>query len=207
MMKPRRQTPAFTLFEVILAVLLIAMIAVTVQRFVGATMTGIEVSQDRQRETEVITALFRYVDAQLDELPVRGQMLIQGFPHKFGELNTDELQWRCASGQGTLTSAAEGDWFVTLMLQPQSPNSRTMDLGLRRKPVEGGNDKELNWIPLVRDVAGVKFEFFDARLNAWIERWNDPNAKPLLVRMQLWKTKESIPEIGLFTINSSMAQQ
>ena len=75
-MTARRQTSAFTLFEVILAVLLIAMIAVTVQRFVGATMTGIEVSQDRQKETEVMAALFRFVDTQLDELPVRGQTLI-----------------------------------------------------------------------------------------------------------------------------------
>jgi type II secretory pathway pseudopilin PulG len=206
-MKVRRQNSAFTLFEVILAVLLIAMIAVTVQRFVGATMTGIEVSQDRQRETEVTTALFRYVDAQLDELPIRGQTLIQGFPHKFGELNTDELQWRCVGGHGTLTGAADGEWFVTLMLQPQAPASRVLDLGLRRKPVNGGNDKELNWVPLVRDVAGLKFEFFDARLNAWIERWNDPNAKPLLVRMQIWRTKDSIPEVAVFTINSSMAQQ
>jgi hypothetical protein len=206
-MKVRRQNSAFTLFEVILAVLLIAMIAVTVQRFVGATMTGIEVSQDRQRETEVTTALFRYVDAQLDELPIRGQTLIQGFPHKFGELNTDELQWRCVGGHGTLTGAADGEWFVTLMLQPQAPASRVLDLGLRRKPVNGGNDKELNWVPLVHDVAGLKFEFFDARLNAWIERWNDPNAKPLLVRMQIWRTKDSIPEVAVFTINSSMAQQ
>lgn len=206
-MNIRRRTSAFTLFEVILAVLLIAMIAVTVQRFVGATMTGIEVSQDRQRETEVSAALFRYVDAQLDELPVRGQMLIQGFPHKFGALNTDELQWRCVGGQGTLTGAAEGEWFVTLMLQPQAVNSRVQDLGLRRKPVNGANDKEMNWIPLVRDVAGLKFEYFDARLNAWIERWNDPNAKPLLVKMQIWKDKDSIPEICLFSLNSSMAQQ
>ena len=207
-MSTRSKSSAFTLFEVIVAVLLISMIAVTVQRFVGATMTGIEVSQDRQRETEVTSALFRYVDAQLDELPVRGQMLIQGFPHKFGELNSDELQWRCSGGHGTLTGAAEGEWFVTLMLQPQAANSRTLDLGLRRKSVNAAaNDKEMNWIPLVRDVAGVKFEFFDARLNAWIERWNDPNAKPLLVRMQIWRIKDSIPEIGLFSLNSSMAQQ
>jgi type II secretory pathway pseudopilin PulG len=206
-MKPRRRAAAFTLFEVLIAVLLIMMIAITVQRFVGATMTGIEVSQDRQRETEAMSALFRYVDVQLDELPIRGQTLIQGFPHKFGELNSDELQWRCSAGQGTLTGAAEGEWFVTMMLQPQTLNSRTLDLGLRRKPVNNANDKQQNWIPLIRDVAALKFEYFDARLNAWIERWNDPNAKPLLVKMQIWRTKESIPEIALFTINSSMAQQ
>jgi hypothetical protein len=205
-MTARRHTSAFTLFEVILAVLLIAMIAVTIQRFVGATMTGIEVSQDRQRETEAMSALFRYVDAQLDELPIRGQMLIQGFPHKFSELNSDELQWRCSAGQGTLTGAAEGEWFVTLMLQPQQ-GSKTLDIGLRRKPVNGVNDKEQNWIPLVRDIAALKFEYFDARLNAWIERWNDPNAKPLLVKMQVWRTKDSVPEMALFTINASMAQQ
>jgi hypothetical protein len=206
-MTARRHNSAFTLFEVILAVLLIAMIAVTIQRFVGATMTGIEVSQDRQRETEAMSALFRYVDTQLDELPIRGQMLIQGFPHKFGELNSDELQWRCSAGQGTLTGAAEGEWFVTLTLQAQGQGSKTLDVGLRRKPVNGANDKEQNWIPLVRDIAALKFEYFDARLNAWIERWNDPNAKPLLVKMQVWRTKDSVPEMALFTINASMAQQ
>ena len=55
-MPVRRSNSAFTLFEVILAVLLIAMIAVTVQRFVSAMMTGIEISQDRQRETEVTSS-------------------------------------------------------------------------------------------------------------------------------------------------------
>jgi hypothetical protein len=206
-MQTRRHASAFTLFEVILAVLLIMMIAVTIQRFVSSTMTGIEVSKDRQRETEVVSALFRYVDAQLDELPVRGQTLIQGFPHKFGELNSDELQWRCVAGQGTLTEAAEGEWFVTLMLQPQAQGSRKLDLGLRRKPANGANDKETNWIPLLQEVAAVKFDYFDARLNAWIERWNDPNAKPLMVKMQIWQSKDSVPEVALFTINSSMAQQ
>src|SRR4030095_13539017 len=132
-MTVRRAHSAFTLFEVILAVLLIAMIAVTIQRSVAATMTGIQVSQDRQRETEAMAALFRYVDTQLDELPVRGQTLIQGFPHKVSELNTDELQWRCVGGHGTLTGAAVGEWFVTLMLRPQVPNSKVLDLGLRRK--------------------------------------------------------------------------
>jgi prepilin-type N-terminal cleavage/methylation domain-containing protein len=204
-MKTRRQ--GFTLLEVIIAVMLIAMVAVTIQRFVGATMTGISVSTERQQDVETMNALFRYVKSQLDELPVHGQTLIMGYEHLYGTLHADELQLRCSQGEGTLTGAAEGEWFVTLTLREQQENRRKLDLGLIRRPADGSNDKDLNWIPLVRDVAGLKFEYFDPRLNAWQTKWNDQSSKPLLVRMQVWRTPDSVPELAVFTINASLVQQ
>jgi hypothetical protein len=186
--------------------MLIAMVAVTIQRFVGATISGISVASERQEDVETMNALFRYVRTELDELPQRGQSLIMGYEHLYGTLHSDELQWRCSQGQGTLTGAADGEWFVTLTLREQPENRRKLDLGLIRRPVTNVNDKELNWVPLVRDVAALKFEYFDPRLNAWQTKWNDANAKPLLVRMQVWRTPDSVPEIAVFTITASLVQ-
>lgn len=199
----RRQ--GFTLLEVILAVLMIALISVTVQRFVHATLTGIEQSAEVQVEAETMTALYRYVDTQLNSLPRRGQSILLGFPHKFGERQADDLQWRCTQGIGTLTDAADGEWFVTLQLRAREEGARAYDLGLRRRPVNGG-DKEWNWIPLLRDVSMLKFDYYDPLLNAWLDRWNDQNRRPLLVRMQLWRGTNKLPDTAVFTVNSARAQ-
>jgi prepilin-type N-terminal cleavage/methylation domain-containing protein len=211
---PRARLPAqffrrgFTLFEVIVAVVIIALIAVTVQQFVQATLMGIQFSTEREAEDEGLAALFRHVEAQLDSMPARGQGLLLATPHKFNGFSADELQWRCRGGQGTLTDAADGEWNVTLMLFPQKGKPGKYDLGLRRKTINAPQgDTELNWVPLLLDVAAVKFDFFDPRLNAWLDRWNDQNARPLLVRMQLWRTRDSIPDVATFTINASQQQQ
>ena len=207
-MKNPTNTRGFTLLEVMIAVVLIALVAVTIQRFVEATLTGIQHSMEREEESETISGLFRYIDTQLDELPFKGQGAIAGTPHQFGnQLPSDELEWRCRPGHGTLTRAGDGEWRVTLMLRPQGERSNKFDLGLRRRSVENGTDKDWNWVPLLTDVAGIKFQYFDARLNAPVNRWQDPNARPLLVQMWLWRTKNSLPEMATFTVNSALTQQ
>jgi prepilin-type N-terminal cleavage/methylation domain-containing protein len=207
-MKRAGKVRGFTLLEVIIAVVMIAMVAIAVQRFVEATLTGIRYSTESEAESETMSGLFRLIDAELDDLPPRGQAVILGTPHQFGsQLPSDELEWRCRAGQGTLTGAAGGEWRVTLMLRPQSETSTHYDLGLRRRSLVYGNDKDWNWVPLLKDVAGVKFRYFDARLNASLDRWQDQGARPLLVQMWLWRTKDSLPEMATFTVNSALTQQ
>ena len=116
------------------------------------------------------------------------------------------MQWLCRPGQGTLTTAAIGEFKVTLMLRPQSETSRVYDLGLRRRPVTG-NDKEVNWVPLLRDVAAMEIRYFHPQLNAYIERWNDQNTRPLLVKISIWKTKDSPPLTAVLTIPAAQVQQ
>ena len=110
------------------------------------------------------------------------------------------------TGVGTLTTAAIGEFKVTLMLRPQSETSRVYDLGLRRRPVTG-NDKEVNWVPLLRDVAAMEIRYFHPQLNAYIERWNDQNIRPLLVKVTLWKTKGARPQTAVFAIPAAQVQQ
>jgi prepilin-type N-terminal cleavage/methylation domain-containing protein len=198
---------AFTLIEIIVAVAIIAMIALSLQRIVTSALTAISISGERELETEELSALYRYIDSSLNDLPKRGQSLIAGAAFRQGQnsLNTDELQWRTRPGEGTLTSAGDGEWFVTLALMPQKQDPRIKDLGIRRRRVEA-REQDYDWVPLVKDVAGVKFEYFDPRLNAWLERWTDQNSLPLLVRMLLWKNRDSLPERKVFTVTSSYVQ-
>ncbi|MEQ1862738.1 MAG: prepilin-type N-terminal cleavage/methylation domain-containing protein [Chthoniobacteraceae bacterium] len=198
---------AFTLIEVIVAVVLIGLIAVTLQRFVTTMLIGIGVSSEREAESERAAGLFRYIDAQLDDLTPRAQSSLLGTPHKFGNnLPSDELQWRCLPGAGTLSSTGTGEWFVTLTVMPQSKTSAKLDLGLKRRYVDA-DETSYDWVPLMKDVAGVKFEFYSQQFNAWLERWNETASRPRLVRMRLWRTKDSLPETAVFTVNSARIER
>lgn len=202
-----KRRAGFTLLEVIVAVVLIGIIAVTLQRFVSTTLTGIQFSTEKELESETMSALFRYIDAQLDDLTPRGQSTLKGVPHKFGSsLNSDELRWRCFTGAGTLSSSGEGEWYVTLTVMPQTKTSSKLDLGLKRQYLDA-DETNYDWVPLLKDVAGVKFEYYSTQLNAWLDRWNDDNARPRLVRMILWKTKDGMPERAVFTVNSALIEQ
>lgn len=41
------------------------------------------------------------------------------------------------------------------------------------------------WVPLLDGVAGLEVNYFNARLNGWLPRWNDPNTLPNLLRVRL----------------------
>ena len=46
---------------------------------------------------------------------------------------------------------------------------------------------------LIPDVAALEIRYFDARLNAWIERWNDQNTRPSLIRVRIWRKADDVP--------------
>lgn len=198
----------FTLIEVVVAVFMVGMIAITLQSFVSTTLTGIGISSEREADMERMAALYRYIDQQLDDLPIGAQSSLIGIPHKFGNnLNSDELQWRCTAGPGTMTSAGQGEWFGTITLIPRGRNSNTLDLVLRRRYVDAADNAYEKEVVLVQDVAGLKIEYYSQQLNAWLDRWNDQQNRPRLVRLLLWRTKDSLPERAVFTVNSSRVER
>lgn len=202
-LQPRR---AFTLIEVMVAVVITMLLAVSLYRFLSVSLEAIASTTETTMEQEKLGAFFDYVEAQLHDIPPKGQGLLLGTANKFHDLSSDEMQLLCRPGSGTLTTAAIGEYKVTLMLRPQSETSRVYDLGLRRRPVDG-NDKEVNWVPLLRDVAALEIRYYHPQLNAYIERWNDQNTRPMLVKISLWKTKDSLPLTAVLTIPAAQVQQ
>ena len=161
----------------------------------------------------------RFLQTQLADLPRRGNSAILGNPLKLHDLSSDELIWRAHAGQGVLTEAAPGEYRVTMTVQPVESTSSELELGLRREPVtpearadvdffaRGSGVNKYNWVSLIRPFAAFEVRYFDPRLNAWLDRWTDQTARPLLVRVRLWKNADDPPVEAILPVPSANLQQ
>jgi prepilin-type N-terminal cleavage/methylation domain-containing protein len=201
-----RGSSAFTLLEVVIAVAIVSLLTISIYRFVVANLTALRISTEMSTERQSMVGLVNLIDAQLSDLPVQGQALLLGQPHKFHNLESDEMQWLCRAGQGMLTTAALGEYRVTLELKPVEKTSAELELGLRRRPVEG-TEKDDTWISLMRPVVALEIRYFHPQLNAWVERWNDQNRRPSLVRISIARNLEEPPYEAVLTLPTANLQQ
>jgi type II secretory pathway pseudopilin PulG len=209
---------AFTLLEVIIATMIVAMLALTLYRFLASNLAAIRISTELTDEREAVQAVVRLLQAQLNDLPAKEPAALSGQPYKFRNLSNDEITWRCGAGPGLMTAAASGEFRVTLTVQPVDEKSSETELGLRRQPIDpkdqaiatelkrGGGDKKYNWLPLVRPMAALEIRYFDARINAWTDAWTDPSRRPELVRVRLWKRADDEPVEAVLAVPSARLQ-
>jgi prepilin-type N-terminal cleavage/methylation domain-containing protein len=195
----------FTLLEVMIGVMIIALITLSIFRFLEANLMAIRISSEVNDDRKSLVALVRMIETELQDLPPRTNGVIQGIPHKFDGQPSDELQWYCKAGNGLMSGAAEGEWFTTLAIQ-RNKTTREMEIGLRRRPVEA-KESEYDWWPLLRNVNAIEIRYFDPRLNSWIERWNDKNTRPGLVRLRIWRNVDDPPYESIVAIPSANLQQ
>ena len=197
----------FTLLEVMIGVAVIALITISIYRFVASTLLAIRVTTAANDDRHSLVALVKAVEAELQDLPPKMNGVIQGTPHKFDNLQADELQWYCKGGNGLFTKAAEGEWYSTLTIQPHR-ETRELEIGLRRRPIDGKPaDHRDKWLPLLHRVKALEVKYFDRRLNAWIERWNPQDARPALVRLRIWREADEPPYESVIAIPSANLQQ
>jgi prepilin-type N-terminal cleavage/methylation domain-containing protein len=204
--EPARRNRAFTLLEVVIAVAIVSLLTISIYRFVVANLTAVQISTEMSNERQMMVGLVNLIDAQLSDLPVQGQGLLLGQPHKFHDLESDEMQWLCRAGQGLLTTAALGEYRVTLELKPVEKTSAELELGLRRRPVDG-TEKDDTWISLMRPVVALEIRYFHPQLNAWVERWNDQNRRPSLVRVSITRSLDEPPYEAVLTLPAANLQQ
>jgi prepilin-type N-terminal cleavage/methylation domain-containing protein len=210
----------FTLLEVIIATVIIALLTFGLYRFIASNLNALRHSTDLHDERQSVQGLMKFLQVQLGELPTRRQGVLSGAPFKFNNLSSDEMTWICSAGHGLMTDAAEQDYKVTLALQPEK-DTKVLELGLRREPAGDENDQRLNpsfftrgtgtqkynWVPLIRGVAAVKIRYFDSRLNALVDRWNDPNARPRVVSISIWRDPDDLPYEAVLEVPSARLQQ
>ena len=196
---------AFTLFEVMIAVGVIALITTSIFGFVKSTLTGIRVVSEANDERQSVVALVKVVEAELQDLPLRVNGAIQGEPHKFDNLQSDAIQWYCHGGNGLFTKAAEGEWYSTLTIQ-RDKTTHELEIGLRRRLITA-KEGDYQWWPLLRNVKALEVRYWDKRLNSWIERWNAPDARPALVRIRIWRNVDDPPYESVIAVPSANLQQ
>lgn len=185
---------AFTLLEIMLAVIILGMMALVIYRFVQTNITAIRVSSGTEAVTARYDGLRELLTQHLQSLPP-GTGALSGEPLKIEGHDRDELTWFCSAGPGVLTRYASGDYRVSLRLRRHDAKSQQLDLGLLRKPKDDtsvSNEHE-TWVRLIDNVATLQIRFFDSRLNTWVQRWTDTVTLPRLVKVVIGRTDAKVP--------------
>ena len=188
------QTRAFTLLEIMLAVIILGMMALAIYRFVQANVTAVRVSSETEAVAARYDGLREFLTQQLQSLPP-GTGALTGEALKVEGHDRDELTWFCSAGPGVLTRYANGDYQVSLRLRRHEGKSQQLDLGLLRKPKDDTAvaDEHETWIRLIDNVATLQVRFFDSRLNTWVQRWTDTVTLPRLVKVVVGRSDGRVP--------------
>jgi hypothetical protein len=197
----------------IIALMITAMIVMTLYRFVSAHLATIRVSRELGDERESLDAVINLVQGQLENLPMQDPDALSGKAYKFHGLSNDELTWSCPPGSGLLTTAAKGMYQVTLTVQPVDEKSSETELGLRRRPapgnvssvelLRGGGDTRYDWRPLIRPMAMLEVRYFDDVNNQWVDMWTPGLRRPALVRLRLQKRADQAPIEAVIAVPSA----
>src|SRR4051812_20765560 len=174
----------FTLLEIVLAAAIMGLLTMAIFRFVQTNLAVVQISAAETAEDARYTGLLELLTTQLQSLPT-GVGALAGDTYKFNDRQRDEIVWACGAGPGLLTRYAGGEFTVRMRLRPIKEGSDKLQLGIYRKPrteAEGAKEKE-TWVPLLDDISSLRIRYFDARLNAWVERWTDTGTLPKLVEL------------------------
>ena len=184
----------FTLLEIMMAVAILAMMSLSIYRFVQTNVTALRISSEITSVDSQYSGFANLVMAEWQTLPPgKGAML--GEALKLNDRSRDEITWTSSAGPGLLTRYAAGEYQVSMRLRPIPKETNRMELGFVRKAVAdaaiGENEKE-SWIPLLSDVQTLQIRYFDPRLNAGIEKWTDTVTLPRLVKIDIGRVNDSV---------------
>lgn len=158
-------------------------------QFLIAHVEAVRAAEEAVRGERRLRAFCRFLEEELTRVALAPDGSLAGQPHKFQNLASDEMSWLAPPGNALfsaeplrLPTGEQEQLRVTLRLLLQRDN--TSDLGLSRVPPVD-DTRELRWVPLFRDVDELEIRYFDARQNAWVEKWADPGAMPAVVRFRI----------------------
>ena len=185
---------AFTLFEITLAVAILAMMSLAIYSFVQSNLTALRVSAEVNAIDARYSGFESLLATQWQSLPT-GVGALVGEPFKLNERPRDEITWVCSAGPGLMTRYAAGEYRVSLRLRPMEKNGEKMEIGLARRPKidELNANQNESWIPLLPNVQSLQIRYFDPRLNTWVDRWTDTVTLPRLVKVAVARNDSPAP--------------
>lgn len=195
---------AFTLFEIMIAVVIVAMMMLTVYRFVQSNLTAIRISTEISEEKQSLTGLVNFIQDQLNNLPPGNPNVLTGEFLKINNLRGDRMEWISRAGEGVLTEAAPDEYRVTLTLE-RVGDTDEMAIGIRRRLVDE-DIKNSKFMPLLRNAVAFKVRYFDRRRNGYSENWRYPDAKPWLVEVSIWREGDEQPHIAVLRVPGANTQ-
>jgi hypothetical protein len=180
------------LLEITMAVAILAMMSLSIYRFVQANLTALRVSAEQNVTDAQFTGFTNLLSAEWSNLP-GGVGAMLGEPLKLDERSRDSITWLASAGPGLMTRYAEGEYHVSMRLRPVEKNSDVMEIGFTRTPnTKDGIDNE-SWVPVLGNVHSLQIRYFDPRLNVWVEKWTDAMTLPRLVKLQIGRADNAVP--------------
>jgi len=200
---------AFTLLEIIIAVVILATMALAIYRFVQSNLVAIRASSGALASDARYEGLREALTAQWQSLSdgIPGKPSLFGDAFKLNDRSRDEISWICSAGPGLMTRYASGEYVVSLRLQSQK-NSDRLDLGLLRTRRNDSvtTEVEESWIPLIDNVRGLQIRYFDAQFNVWKDSWKESRL-PHLVKLTVGRFEAGVPWEAVIPITRTPFKQ
>lgn len=172
----------FTLFEVVLALMVLGLLAGAVYSIAGAALEATKTISAEQAAARRLEAFLRILRDSFQCIPARGQVFLR-FSESVSGAPVPEIVFRNVSGAFGVPSLGGGS--LILAARPRSDGSRSFSIlpvPARMQGVELEMYLEKGpWVPLLPGVERVVWRFFDG--TDWVEEWPEGAGRPTLVSL------------------------
>ena len=208
------RSAAFTLLEVMLSVVIMALVGLSIYQFVELNVRAVLLSTETASREMEMRGLIAILQTQMNTMQPTQRGALSGQSHIFNNAASDEMTWLAEAGNGLLTKDATGEYNVTLMLRPAKDggSGNRLELGLSREPTTeaaAAADSTAaatpqaapeSWVHLMDNVAALEINYFDSQLNDWVPKWTDRARHPALLRIRIRRSSEDNPFEAVLTV-------
>jgi len=181
-MRDRARRRGFTLIEVILSLAILALLTGGVFGTVRATMSATAALRDAQQQRQGVYGLIELCQQTLSSLPGEASVIKQ----VRRDNSTPELTLRQAPRAFALGERAF--FYGETALTARRQNNGALTLGVEYRKINRWTQKvegDPQWLPLLKDVQGVAWNFYDPGSGIWLDHWENASRKPQGVRLTL----------------------
>lgn len=175
----RRFLFGFTLLEVMLSVVLTMLVVGAVMSIVSTSVGASVWMEKEELRIRQVESVLDYFESSLWETATERGLAIWSIDGVQGKPWRDQLFWTTPDGDsGFLQDEARSCEVVAGIRE----EGGVPWLGIAARASEDRNG-EYSWIPMLEDVDSLNLEFFDKRLNSFVDQWPQGNAIPGMIRI------------------------
>lgn len=198
-MNQKRHNQGFTLLEVMLALALLVMISGSVFSLVKSSLESAVITETRVRNNDS-----KYGFLELFRRVFRG--LPEGVVLYSNDAQDDELQGNILIFFGAFPVLSWGD----VVIHPSDYYmigylAEKKEIALKRSSGEDGSESE--WLPLIENVEGVTWRFYDGVEKKWLEVFDWDQPRPAVIELTMKLEYEASPTRSVFWLPTLLEPQ
>jgi prepilin-type N-terminal cleavage/methylation domain-containing protein len=178
-----RQSNGFTLFEVIMAMMIIGLVSGAVYSISTAALQTTQAVQAEQASARRLEAFLRITRDTFQNLPSDARVFLRMAQSTSGS-PVPEMVFAETSGAFGISSLGGGS--AILAARPRPDGTRVFSILRIPAETEGVELERLlsqgAWMPLLPGVEKVVWTFYNA--GEWVEEWPEGSPRPVLVRLE-----------------------